>query len=332
MYEDAINKDIKNEDNWCYDDVITIISWVSIGRKKIREMELIVDYNRLFMRQVTFYNLLFSSASGTVGVATIENASLLRETRFWCNLAVVIASFLVTILTGALKICQVQENLELAIKYKQDWISFSAEIASEIQLPDKHRRESQFIINKNRAKYLELLKLDIEVPTRVAKQMKHMIESEQNSFKLLGHRSETDGSSLVDILANIIDYEHLKLNEKFEEDEDSDSEVIEDNKKIVNETELRKRALKIDQKKVDVRASAMSPKRDTRDERERLITRVARREVERDSDDTLSLEDKDKYSEREEQHTRAETRIARGMRRNDNSDDDIENQNRKNYK
>ncbi len=76
----------------------------------------------------------------------------------------------------------------------------------------------------------------------------------------------------------------------------------------------------------------MSPKRDTRDERERLINRVARREIERDSDDTLSLEDKDKYSEREDERIRAETRIARGMRRNDNLDDDIENQNRKNYK
>jgi hypothetical protein len=161
--------------NWCKDDIVTIISWVAIGRRKIREMELIVEHNRLFMRQVTFYNLIFSSASGTVGVATIENASIPNETRFWCNLSVVLASFLITMLTGALKICQVQENLELAIKYKQDWISFAAEIASEIQLPDKYRRESQFVINKNRAKYLELLKLDIEVPKSVERTMRLII-------------------------------------------------------------------------------------------------------------------------------------------------------------
>lgn len=234
---------------WNKEDVITIISWVAIGRKKIREMELIVDHNRYFMRQVTFYNLIFSSASGTVGVATIENASLADSTRFWCNVAVVVASFLITLCTGALKICQVQENLELAIKYKQDWISFAAEIASEIQLPDKYRRESQFVINKNRAKYLELLKLDIEVPKTVTRKMKEMLDYEHKCLKLQGNRGERDSSSLVDILANIIDYEHMKLkNSLVDEDDDSSDDLSSDNliTDINNETELRKKALRFD--------------------------------------------------------------------------------------
>lgn len=234
---------------WNKEDVITIISWVAIGRKKIREMELIVDHNRYFMRQVTFYNLIFSSASGTVGVATIENASLADSTRFWCNVAVVVASFLITLCTGALKICQVQENLELAIKYKQDWISFAAEIASEIQLPDKYRRESQFVINKNRAKYLELLKLDIEVPKIVTRKMKEMLDYEHRCLKLQGNRGERDSSSLVDILANIIDYEHMKLkNSLVDEDDDSSDDLSSDNliTDINNETELRKKALRFD--------------------------------------------------------------------------------------
>ena len=234
---------------WNKEDVITIISWVAIGRKKIREMELIVDHNRYFMRQVTFYNLIFSSASGTVGVATIENASLADSTRFWCNVAVVVASFLITLCTGALKICQVQENLELAIKYKQDWISFAAEIASEIQLPDKYRRESQFVINKNRAKYLELLKLDIEVPKIVTRKMKEMLDYEHRCLKLQGNRGERDSSSLVDILANIIDYEHMKLKDSLlDEDDDSSDDISRDNliTDINNETELRKKALRFD--------------------------------------------------------------------------------------
>ena len=240
---------LQTENNWNKEDVITIISWVTIGRKKIREMELIVDHNRYFMRQVTFYNLIFSSASGTVGVATIENASLADTTRFWCNVAVVVASFLITICTGALKICQVQENLELAIKYKQDWISFAAEIASEIQLPDRYRRESQFVINKNRAKYLELLKLDIEVPDSVTKKMKEMIDYEQMCLRRDGSRGERDSSSLVDILANIIDYEHMKFETSLEP-EDYMSDDSDKNYKLItdfsNETELRKKALRYD--------------------------------------------------------------------------------------
>ena len=223
--------------NWCKDDIVTIISWVAIGRRKIREMELIVEHNRLFMRTVTFYNLIFSTASGTVGVATIENAALAKETRFWCNVAVVLASYMITMLTGALKICQVQENLELAIKYKQDWIGFAAEIASEIQLPDAYRRESQFVINKNRAKYLELLKLDIEVPKSVERTMQLIITKEQDSVKRYGHRGKEDSSSLVDILANIIDFEHMKLMDC--PNDDGDEETSSNNIEYENEAELR---------------------------------------------------------------------------------------------
>ena len=223
--------------NWCKDDIVTIISWVAIGRRKIREMELIVEHNRLFMRTVTFYNLIFSTASGTVGVATIENAALAKETRFWCNVAVVLASYMITMLTGALKICQVQENLELAIKYKQDWIGFAAEIASEIQLPDAYRRESQFVINKNRAKYLELLKLDIEVPKSVERTMQLIITKEQEKKKKYGHRGKEDSSSLVDILANIIDFEHMKLMDC--SNDDGDDETSSNNIEYENEAELR---------------------------------------------------------------------------------------------
>ena len=226
--------------NWCKDDIVTIISWVAIGRRKIREMELIVEHNRLFMRTVTFYNLIFSTASGTVGVATIENAALAKETRFWCNVAVVLASYMITMLTGALKICQVQENLELAIKYKQDWIGFAAEIASEIQLPDAYRRESQFVINKNRAKYLELLKLDIEVPKSVERTMQLIITKEQESVKKYGHRGKEDSSSLVDILANIIDFEHMKLMDCPNDDGDEEtSSNNHNNIEYENEAELR---------------------------------------------------------------------------------------------
>lgn len=226
--------------NWCKDDIVTIISWVAIGRRKIREMELIVEHNRLFMRTVTFYNLIFSTASGTVGVATIENAALAKETRFWCNVAVVLASYMITMLTGALKICQVQENLELAIKYKQDWIGFAAEIASEIQLPDAYRRESQFVINKNRAKYLELLKLDIEVPKSVERTMQLIITKEQDSVKRYGHRGKEDSSSLVDILANIIDFEHMKLMDCPNDDGDEEtSSNNHNNIEYENEAELR---------------------------------------------------------------------------------------------
>lgn len=316
---------------WNKEDVITIISWVAIGRKKIREMELIVDHNRYFMRQVTFYNLIFSSASGTVGVATIENASLADSTRFWCNVAVVMASFLITLCTGALKICQVQENLELAIKYKQDWISFAAEIASEIQLPDKYRRESQFVINKNRAKYLELLKLDIEVPKIVTRKMKEMVDYEHKCLKLQGNRGERDSSSLVDILANIIDYEHMKLkNSLVDEDDDSSDDLSSDNliTDINNETELRKKALRF-----DARNQSMVPSSSFRNGGMGL-SRQRRPPIEDNRYVIPSATPTDKTTK-----TTAFDRLTRCGRLtptqkdiSTDSDDDLENQRRKEYK
>ena len=310
---------------WCKDDIVTIISWVAIGRRKIREMELIVEHNRLFMRQVTFYNLIFSSASGTVGVATIENASIPNETRFWCNLAVVLASFLITMLTGALKICQVQENLELAIKYKQDWISFAAEIASEIQLPDKYRRESQFVINKNRAKYLELLKLDIEVPKSVAAEMELMITREQENIKQKGHRGKKDSSSLVAILANIIDFEHMKL---MYYEADGDTNSSKNNLEFENEAELRYKLLRSEvttpstkklttkEDNTEKKSTQLQPisntnafepqqyKPQSKEERNamkrNMITRFARRAQYDDSDDE-QLKQESKYDSDEEE-------------------------------
>jgi hypothetical protein len=73
--------------------------------------------------------------------------------------------------------------------------------------------------------------------------MQSMITREQENIKQNGHRGKKDSSSLVDILANIIDFEHMKL--MYHEDEaDGDTNSSKNNIEFENEAELRYKLLR----------------------------------------------------------------------------------------
>jgi hypothetical protein len=76
-------------------------------------------------------------------------------------------SFSIAILTGLIKIYQIQERLEEYIQLKQEWIVFCVNITSEIQLPVSQRRDALKIIKENKSKYLDLLKMDVDIETRI---------------------------------------------------------------------------------------------------------------------------------------------------------------------
>jgi len=98
-------------------------------------------------------------------------------------------------MTGYIKIYQIQENLELNIKAKQDWISFSADIASELQLPIELRKDALWMIIKNKNIYLDLLKTNLEIPNYIGKRAQQEMKTE---IKL-----NMDVSSLPRILMDI---------------------------------------------------------------------------------------------------------------------------------
>jgi hypothetical protein len=81
-------------------------------------------------------------------------------------------------MTGYIKIYQIQENLESSIKSQQDWIIFSTELASELQLPTELRRDALWMIIKNKNSYLDLLKTKLEIPDAIAKTAKKEFEQE----------------------------------------------------------------------------------------------------------------------------------------------------------
>jgi hypothetical protein len=73
-------------------------------------------------------------------------------------------AFSIAVFTGAIKIYQIQENLEIFIRVKQEWINFSTLLVSEFQLPVSERQDAVILIKNNKGRYLDLLKTSITIP------------------------------------------------------------------------------------------------------------------------------------------------------------------------
>jgi Zn-finger nucleic acid-binding protein len=110
--------------------------------------------------------LLLSTASGTISVTQFGNYS--TGIKFGLNLVLTITSFAVALLTGIVKTFKFQENLEEYIHLKQSWVSFSAKITNEIYLPKKMRGNAETLIKDNKAKFLDLLKVDVPIPKEMS--------------------------------------------------------------------------------------------------------------------------------------------------------------------
>ena len=106
--------------------------------------------------------LLLSTASGTISVTQFGNYS--PNLKFGLNLVLTITSFAVALLTGIVKSFKLQETLEEYISLKQSWVSFSAKINNEIYLPKKMRGNAETLIKDNKARFLDLLKIDVPIP------------------------------------------------------------------------------------------------------------------------------------------------------------------------
>ena len=191
--------------NWTKTNINTIIQWICISSFKINILDEAITYYRNVMRNNVIFGLILSTASGTIS-ATRFGLNSNDSLSFTLNALFTAMSFSIAIFTGAIKVYQIQERLEEYIKMKQEWITFSAGIASELQLPIKLRKDALFIIIKNKAKYLDLLKLETEIPNfiklRVEKKMKYL------RFEDYGMK---EGTSLSQIILGIVKNEECRI-------------------------------------------------------------------------------------------------------------------------
>ena len=146
-------------ENWDETNLETLSEWLQISSLLIETLDLSIKYYRGIMRKNVLFGLIFSTASGSISITQ------LRDQQFGLSVLFTAMSFSVAISTGLIKIYQVQERLEEFIQLKQEWISFSVNITSEIQLPKSERIDALKLIREYKNKYLDLLKREIDAPT-----------------------------------------------------------------------------------------------------------------------------------------------------------------------
>ena len=144
----------------------TFSDWISVAAYKIECLDLAIKIYRWRLQTCILLGLLLSTASGTISVTQFGNYS--PNLKFGLNLVLTITSFAVALLTGIVKTFKLQENLEEYIGLKQNWVSFSAKINNEIYLPKKMRGNAETLIKDNKARFLDLLKIDVPIPKEMS--------------------------------------------------------------------------------------------------------------------------------------------------------------------
>lgn len=155
----ATNTDVPNE-NWTGANLETLSQWIQISCLQIEVLDLAIKYFRSIVRKNVLLGLVFSTASGSISLSQMNSP----DQRIIFNVIFTIMSFSIAIFTGLIKIYQIQERLEEFIQLKQEWIGFSVVITTEVQLPVGERAMALELISKNKNKYLDLLKHDVDIP------------------------------------------------------------------------------------------------------------------------------------------------------------------------
>jgi len=149
--------------NWTKANVETLNEWITIAAFNIQILTYASQYHQRLLRNNIILGLLLSTASGTISAARfgLQSSALTDNV---LNGLFTAMSFLIALFTGCLKVYSIQERLEEFLRIKQEWIVFSTAITSELQLPTQLRHDALYTIVKNKAKYLDLLKANPEIP------------------------------------------------------------------------------------------------------------------------------------------------------------------------
>ncbi len=171
--------------NWNKDNVHTILQWIHICSINLDVMtEASFHYKRLIRRN-TILSLLMSTITST---ASLTQFNISEETYPGLSTAIkIIITVLATIIalsSGFIKIYQIQEKLEKAIKLQQEWTSFGSTLSSELQLPTNLRKDALYLIIKYKDIYTELFKQQADVSKKIITRVAQRNNLEPNDLML----------------------------------------------------------------------------------------------------------------------------------------------------
>jgi low affinity Fe/Cu permease len=165
--------------NWNYKNLNTFSTWIQVASFKIECLDCAIKKNRTIIQQSVIYGLILSTISGSISITQFSDFN--ETARFILNVIYTLLTFNIAFITGYVKTFQIQEKLEEYLQLKQSWISFSASITAELQLPKELRRDPEIIISENKEKYLDLFKNDLEISTLDVKRAMKKLNITKNS-------------------------------------------------------------------------------------------------------------------------------------------------------
>ena len=184
--------------NWDARNVETIIGWITIGSYMLEALELSIDWCRGIVRTNTIVGIALSTASGSISVINFgTNGGVVL------NILFTVFSFVVAVNSSRVKIFQIQERMEQCMKLRHEWSAFVTSLSTEIQLPVSMRKDATILLEDNRTQYMNLLRLDCEMPYFV----KHKVKMQMKARKLRNEHHmaliRNNGLSLSDITFDI---------------------------------------------------------------------------------------------------------------------------------
>jgi len=186
-----------NDKKWTTDNIKTLVQWNCIAAYNIEVLDMSISMYQKYMRWNVIFGLIMSTTSGAISASRFS-ADPKSQLIITFNYIFTFMAFSIAIFTGAIKIYQVQENLETFIRVKQEWINFSTLLVAEFQLPLSERQDAVTLIKNNKGKYLDLLKTPINVPKRIREYGEDRIK--KSTRKALDQSGFDVGHELVDII------------------------------------------------------------------------------------------------------------------------------------
>ena len=219
-------------ETWTLENIDTLVQWNNIAAYNIAALEMSILQYQKIMRWNVILGLVLSTSSGALSAARFGLDSY-TQMGIMFNALFTFMAFSITIFTGGIKVYQIQENLEIFIRIKQEWINFATLLVSEFQLPVLERADALTLIKNNKSKYLDLMKTNMDIPewikTQVESDLQKKVYNKYNSNKEI---NEGTGHDLVDIifqvnrsLFNQIHHQHMFKQGIKDNESDSDDDV-----------------------------------------------------------------------------------------------------------
>lgn len=150
--------------NWNEENIRTLTRWTHVCAIKCEIAQESTIYYRDLMRRNTVFTLILSSFAG---IASLSQFNLDTQTNEILSNVLKgffsVASILVALNSGFLKIYEVQERLEASIRLQNAWTQFGSRISSEMQLPVALRKDALYMIIKMKETYHELIKDQVQI-------------------------------------------------------------------------------------------------------------------------------------------------------------------------